>query len=312
MNIGKLLYRLYFKPKGDVSKLFKTGFRRTLQLKKGQKEMILASQKLKGLTRLTEQSYNVYFLTGKKYWHQTAFCLYSLQKNSPVDIKAIIVDDGSFDEELRLQVMDQFPTATVVLKKTIDLLLDAKLPKKEFPVLRERRLSYPHLRKLTDIHVLPGEDWKLVLDSDMLFFKTPEKILSWLNNPQFLLFMEDTEESYGYPVPVLKQLSGTEIFPTNLNVGVAGMPSSKIDWHKLEYDTKYLIENFGTSYLQEQALTAIIAARDSYQLLQKEAYKVLPKIDTDVIPEVLHHYVADAKYDYFVKGWKYMLSSKAF
>jgi hypothetical protein len=305
MSPGKLFYNLYYKPIEVLQKTLKTGIRKTAQTKAGKKEMMLAATQLKELTYADSKIYQVYFLTGKNYWFQTAFCLYSLQKAAGVNIQAVIIDDGSFDDELESKVKQQFPTTTTIVRSaTLLAALEEKLPLATFPVLRNRRLVYPHLRKLTDVHVLPGKGPKLVLDSDMLFFNKPVELLSWLADPRELLFMRDVTESYGYSQQLMKDLCGANTFPERLNVGVAGIPSRLINWEQLELWTDELLKKEGSSYLQEQALTAMIAATHPHCFLDEHSYKVLPTIKEEKIPEILHHYVAEAKYDYFVKGWR--------
>jgi len=308
MSPGKILYTLYHKPVELLRSTLKTGVRRTAAINAGKKQMTIAASKVTEVTYNGGPKYNVYFLTGKKYWFQTAFCLYSLQKNAGVNIQAFVIDDGSFDDELETQVAKQFPSTTTVIRSSQLLsLLNEKLPEKDFPVLRQRRIEYPHLRKLTDVHVLPGNGPKLVLDSDMLFFHKPVELLNWLSEPTGFLFMKDVTESYGYTNGLMKELTGTPGIPERLNVGVAGIPSQVINWKTLEHWTGELLKREGTSYLQEQALTAMIAAKEKYTLLNASNYKVLPSITDTLIQEVLHHYVAESKYDYFVKGWKHFV-----
>jgi hypothetical protein len=310
MTPGKLLYKFYHKPIQVLRDTLKTGVRRSAEITAGRKQMMSAAANLKEVVYPASARFDVYFLTGKKYWFQTAFCLHSLQQNAGINIHAFIIDDGSFDDDLEKDVKQQFPTTvSVVRSTTIQALLDEKLPETGFPVLRQRRIVYPHLRKLTDVHVLPGDGPKLVLDSDMLFFKKPIELLNWLSSPTKLLFMRDVEESYGYTNKLMAELTGTLTIPERLNVGVAGIPSKEINWQELELWTDELLKKEGSSYLQEQALTAMIAAGKEYTFLDEVHYKVLPAIKGSTIPEILHHYVADAKYDYFVKGWKFFVKN---
>ena len=304
---GKILYEAYYRPVSQIRKIMGTGIINSYKMEKDRKEMVKASNSLKEIKYNATPSFEVYFLTGKKYWYQTAFCLYSLQKQSQLNIQAVIVDDGSFDEALEQQVKEQFPSSKLIKKEQIEILLDEHLPESRYPTLRARRVEYPHLRKLTDIHILPGKDWKMVLDSDMLFFHKPNQLIQNLKKPDKMLFMEDVEDAYGYPVPFLRELSGVKSFPERLNVGITWMPSSSINWNELESWNKQTIEKMGTSYLQEQALTAMIAAGNEYELLPAGTYKVMPQINSCPVNEILHHYVADSKYDYFVKGWKIAL-----
>src|SRR5207244_4335911 len=151
------------KPVSQIRKIMGTGIINSYKMEKDRKEMVKASKCLKEIKYNATPSFEVYFLTGKKYWYQTAFCLYSLQKQSQLNIQAVIVDDGSFDEALEQQVKEQFPSSKLIKKEQIEILLDEHLPESRYPTLRARRVEYPHLRKLTDIHILPGKDWKMVL-----------------------------------------------------------------------------------------------------------------------------------------------------
>ena len=40
----------------------------------------------------------VHFLTGKRFWYQTAFCLHTLQVHSGRVFRAVFHDDGSFHQ----------------------------------------------------------------------------------------------------------------------------------------------------------------------------------------------------------------------
>lgn len=312
MSPGKLVFELYYRPLGAIRHTLKTGIRRTAEIRRGKRMMVKASKQLSEIIYPNAPHFDVYFLTGKRYWFQTAFCLYSLQRYAGVNIRAYILDDGSFDESLEAEVKLQFPTTVTVIRKSrIEELLDQTLPSEKFPVLRRRRIEYPHIRKLTDVHVLSSISPKLVLDSDMLFFREPVAILDWLAQPKGMLFLRDTEESYGYSKEIMRELTAYQELPEKVNVGVAGISSNSINWKELEQWTRIMLQKEGSSYLQEQALTAMLATKEECRFLPEAEYKVLPSILGEGVPEILHHYVAEAKYDYFVKGWKLLLKGDA-
>jgi hypothetical protein len=183
----------------------------------------------------------IYFLTGKKYLYQTLFCIQSLLKVSNAKFKFVLVDDGSFDEDFIKYMNKAVPGAEIITQPAIEENLNNHLPGHLFPVLHHKRGVYPHIKKLTDIHTLPGNNWKLVIDSDMLFWAEPVAILTWLNQPDKPLYMLDCKNSYGYSKNLMEQLSGAKI-PDLLNVGVIGLDSTKIDWYKLEKWTETLEE----------------------------------------------------------------------
>ncbi|MCS3732772.1 hypothetical protein [Mucilaginibacter dorajii] len=243
---------------------------------------------------------SIYFLTGKKYLYQTLFCIRSLTKASNEQFQFAIVDDGSFDAHMIGQINRLLPGAEIITQKSINQNLEKNLPWDKYPVLRNKRNVYPHLKKLTDIHTLPAKGWKLVLDSDMFFWDNPTEIVSWLKNPQEPLHMIDCVESYGYSARLMESLTGTIMKPL-VNVGTIGLNSEAIDWEKLELWTKELEAKEGTTYYLEQALTAMIIGNSASVALDTTNYIVNP-LHTST--GVLHHYVDLSKEYYFKSAWK--------
>ena len=109
--------------------------------------------------------------------------------------KLVVHDDSSLRDFQKAQFERLFPHYVLVDNREIERKLEAFLPAEKFPVLRARRLVYPHLRKLTDVHI-GGSGWKLVLDSDMLFFKRPHVLLDWLRSPDMPCYMRHIQTSW--------------------------------------------------------------------------------------------------------------------
>lgn len=247
---------------------------------------------------------SIYFLTGKKFLYQTLFCASSLTKSCKESFQFILIDDGSFDQSLINQVEQQMPNAKLVLKDEIENNLNLKLPINEYPFLHQKRKVYPHIKKLTDIHTIDDNPFKLVLDSDMLFWNEPTEIINWLKRPNGCLYMLDCEESYGYDRSLMQSLCGFQI-PELMNVGAFGVNSAIINWDNLELWSKALEEKQGASYFLEQALSAMLIANESKTILNKEEYIVNPNKDNNNLDKVkLHHYVDLSKKYYFETAWK--------
>ncbi len=249
----------------------------------------------------------VYFLTGENYLYQTFYCIQSLIKTSAAQFKFILVDDGSFNAALIERVAKQLPGAQVITAEQISKNLQNALPETRYPYLHKKRAVYPHIKKLTDVHTIPGDTWKLVLDSDMLFWTEPADIIYWLKDPQQSLHMVDCTEAYGYSQQLMEQLAGSAVKPL-LNVGAIGLKSEAIDWDKLENWVKILEEREGTSYYLEQALSAMLIGNTDATVLKAGDYIVNP--DPDQIKNktgILHHYVDLSKEGYFKQAWKHFL-----
>ncbi|WP_175632281.1 glycosyl transferase [Pedobacter ghigonis] len=275
------------------------------------RRMQLNSRKMKGaVASLPEIKSNpdglpIYFLTGEKYLYQTLFCMASAIKYQPGSFRFILVDDGTFNREIISLINKQTKNTEIVSASQIKKNLDKLLPEKVFPVLHHKRRIYPHIKKLTDIHsIQDGNDWKLVLDSDMLFWQKASDIIHWLKSPQSPIYMQDCEQSYGYTTRLMEKLCGSKIHPL-INVGVIGLKSSGINWRNLENWITGLEEAEKTSYYLEQALTSMIIGENRSVILNKDQYIVNPTPDQVTQKEgILHHYVDLSKIAYFAKAWK--------
>ncbi|HEV8074076.1 MAG TPA: glycosyl transferase family 2 [Opitutaceae bacterium] len=308
-GLGRAAYWLWHAPAAAVKKSLAAG---------GPLEQFLDSRAHAGMTRaaaqLTPQSSapaknwpELHFLTGKKFWDQTAFCLQTFQAHAGHAALAVFHDDGSADKATRAQLTRLFPAARWRRAAEIEASLDAVLPAAKFPVLRERRAHYPNLRKLTDVHA-GARGWRLVLDSDMLFFRRPHFLLAWLAAPIRPLYMIDVQDSYGYSRPLLESLADAPL-PPRLNVGLCGLRSDALDWEKLEFWSRRLIEAEGTSYYLEQALVALLLADRDCAVAPAEDYLLLPSEDECRAPHaVMHHYVAQSKRGYFRHAWRTALA----
>jgi len=214
--------------------------------------------------RLGAPRVTLHLLSGKRFWYQTAFCLHSFAQHCEVGVDADIYDDGSFDERLVAELTRLGPGLRFHPAAAIRARLDEYLPEDKFPVLRERWRNYPNIRKLTEPH-LGSQGWKLVIDSDLLFFRRPALLLDWLAAPNRPLHAVDCQESYGYSRPLLQWLAGAPI-PPLVNVGLCGLRSEALDWHEIEAWCTELIVRERHSYYLEQALVAMLAARQRASL----------------------------------------------
>lgn len=248
----------------------------------------------------------LHLLSGRRFWYQTAFCLHSFAQHSEARVNAEIFDDGSIDEALRARIGQLGPGIRVHPVAGIRERLDTLLPENKFPVLRERWKNYPNLRKLTDPH-LGSTGWKLVIDSDLLFFRRPAFLLDWLAAPTRPLHAVDCTESYGYSRRLLERLAGAPI-PPLVNVGLCGLRSESLDWLELESWCAELIAQEKTSYYLEQALVAMLVARTQPCAIAPGAdYLTNPGEEETRSPRaVMHHYVDTSKRWYFRHGWRHV------
>ncbi|MDK2971326.1 MAG: hypothetical protein PWP23_1081 [Candidatus Sumerlaeota bacterium] len=305
MGLGRLAYRAYYRPRAFMRRCFDEGALNLLRSHRGRREMESAAARLRpssvGASR-DSQGAAIHFLTGRGYWYMTAFCAATLLRHAGRPLHLVIDDDGTLQPEHVAHLRRILGGISVRTPSEIAAALDEHLPTSEFPALRARRLAYPHLRKLTDIHA-GCSGARLVLDSDMLFWSRPDALLGWQKKPDGALCMKDCDDSYGYSFDLMEQLVGAPL-PRRLNVGIVGLDGESIDWPSLERWTRELLEREGSSYYQEQALTAMLFARRKVTFLDASRYVVKPG-DAEVHSPsaALHHYVAESRHAYFQQAW---------
>jgi len=310
MSLGKIAYRLYFRPRAQVRALLKQGIASSIQMRQARRQMQRASLDLHYTIAENVPVYDICFLTGQKYWYQTAFCAFSLAQVAPdVGFRLQIFDDGTFDAALLEQVKKQFPDAVVHLEKHILDRLETALPQSKFPFLHFKRDNYPHIKKLTDIYV-GKTDYQLVLDSDMLFFHRPDTMIEWLAKKDQPIYILDAENSYHYSFELMQELCGTPV-REKINVGLVGLKGAAIDWEKLAYWARTMEAKEGSSYYLEQALTAMLIGQQAATVGARDQYIVMPsKEQVQTRAGVLQHYVADSKEWYFRLGWQQIKNAK--
>ncbi len=252
------------------------------------------------------QAVEVQVLTGRRFWYQTAFCLYSFALASGREVRAVIHDDGSLDQRHADVLLRLFPGSRVETREMIMARLDELLPASRFPTLRRRRLELPLIKKITDIHV-GRTGWRLFFDADLLFFRRPDLLLDWWDNPRMSLTSVDAAYAYGYSMELLNEIAGKPVYDF-INTGLLGLKSDNIDWEKMEYWCRTLIERAGTDYYQEQALVALQLAGSDRVVLPKDDYIVYPVgEETFAFKAVMHHYVDLSKAAYFQRAWRRFL-----
>jgi hypothetical protein len=309
MTPGQLLLRFYHTPLGRMKDSLRHGGPFAVRETERQRaEMETAAATLPALPEFSATApVTLHLMTGRRFWYQTAFCLHSFAAAAQTTVRAELYDDGSIDAACAAHFRCLGPWVSLHLIGELRAKRDAYLPAARFPVLRERWENYPNIRKLIDPH-LGSAGWKLVIDSDLLFFRRPDFLLRWLAAPDRILHAVDCTESYGYPRPLLQELAGAPI-PPLVNVGLCGLRSEALDWEELERWCATLHAREKTSYYLEQALVAMLAARAHHCAVAPAAdYITLPSRAEVLAPQaVMHHYVDTAKRWYFRHGWRHIL-----
>jgi hypothetical protein len=277
----------------------------------GKEAMRQAATELRPLDRSPEDPQGplkVHFLTGKDHWYQTLFCFVSLQRFVDSRVTPVLYSDGSLSEPYREQVRRVVPWVEIRTQKDIEERLDDALPRDQYPLLREWREIQPLTRKITDLHA-GGKGWKLLLDSDMLFFRRPDFLIEYLRQPERPCFMVDVRTTYGYS-PQLRYRLVENTIPEAANIGIFGLKSDEIDFDRLQYWLRVLVDEEDRSYNITQALSSLLFAQHECTAFPPAEYVVHPSLSEGKSPTAtLHHYVASSKQAYFQYAWRHVLRS---
>lgn len=273
---------------------------------RGRAEMEAAAARLPLLADASGRPLELHILTGRRFWYQTAFCLWTFARHTRRPLKPVIYDDGSLETRYSESLKRLFPHARIVTQAETLAMLEENLPAARFPVLRERWQNYPNIRKLLDVHA-GKSGWKLVLDSDLLFFRRPDLLVNWLDAPHNPLHAVDCTTSYGYSRALMDDLAGNPVADL-VNVGLTGLDSGSLEWDRIEHWCRVLIDREHAHYYLEQALVAMLVAGRPCTVAPRDEYVTLPvEPEARQCSAVMHHYVADSKRWYFQHCWRVAL-----
>ena len=305
---GRILYLLWHKPRAEFRQsIVDGGPLEQWKTHRGRVAMEQAAWQLPPPPVFGGAALALHMLTGRRFWYQTAFCLWTFARQGRRDLAPVIIDDGSLEPEQAAALQRIFPAAKIRTHAENTARLDEHLPRDRFPALRIRLMEFPLLQKLTAPHV-GFTGWKLLIDSDLLFFHRPALLLEWLDAPSMPLRATDIQNAYGYPLALLGELAGQPV-PELVNTGLIGLCSEEIDWDQVESWCHTLIERQGTQYYQEQALVALLLAGRPHVTAPITDYVTLPRPPEAIeCRAIMHHYVAGSKRWYFRHNWRRVLA----
>lgn len=304
MTPGRTLYLLWHKPRAELRQCIADGGPlEQWKTYRGRRAMELAASTLPMLPVAGGPPLELHLLTGCRFWYQTAFCLWSFARHAGRELAPVIIDDGSLLPENRATLGALFPRIRFLGKPEAAERLASLLPPERFPFLHDRWRNYPHIRKIIDPH-LGACGWKLVLDSDLLFFRRPKFLLDWLDAPDRPLHAVDIASAYGYAPGLLIDVIGGPV-TAKVNVGLTGLNGGELDWERIEHWCARLIGAAGTHYYLEQALVAMLVTGRDCAVAPAQDYVTLPQVpEASECRAVMHHYVADSKRWYFRTNWR--------
>ncbi len=120
----------------------------------------------------------VHLLTSRHDWKMALWMLASFHNATSHRWKVVIHEDGSLGEHEISIIKSVCPGARIWRKDEADRIMSSRL--KGFTNCQAYRLNMPHAIKAFDIPQLTEASRFLLFDPDLLFFKRPDEIMSWM------------------------------------------------------------------------------------------------------------------------------------
>lgn len=308
-HLGRIVYALYFRPRQQLDLAGTYGWRLVLNAQFGTYAMRRAADRLElpgGATGSLATP--VCFLTGRKFVHQTLFCAHSFARAAGVLPPYEFISDGSLQGAGAAALRRLFPQAIVPTDCELEERVATALPPAKFRNLHALRRSFVLLRKLTD--AMAGQvGYRLLFDSDMLFWSEPRELLRTIA-AQMPLYLADTvDDGYTATRAEITRALGVPV-ATGVNSGLVGLDATRIDWELMERACAFLRSAPGDQRLLEQTLWALALGAAEARPLDSAAYRVVvdpPHWQTacaQAPAPVLLHYAWQARLPYAAHEWR--------
>lgn len=139
----------------------------------------------------------------------------------------IIHDDGSLTDRDVEILSGHFPDARVIRRADANRELDEVLA--AHPASRESRSKHNWFLKNFDTWHFAPHDRYIVIDSDIVFFRRPDKMMKWIEEGEDSVWlMEDTNEKYAMPREEIEAIMGFPLW-RKVNSGLDLMPKASFD-----------------------------------------------------------------------------------
>jgi hypothetical protein len=249
----------------------------------------------------TPQNVPVHVLTGAKDWELCAWMLASWVQFTEESWRISIHDDGTLPEAARTTLRNLFPKVRIIARDEADTLMDKVLS--PHPFCHDYRNKHPLALKIFDFAQYADADRYIVLDSDVLFFNHPHKIMDWARGHDLeCWFNEDIEESSLISAQDAWTDLGVKLWP-RVNSGLGLITKKAIDFDFCERALGETSITKGHIWRIEQTLFALCASRHGKGGLLPKEYEVsLAKYASSDC--VARHYVGAVRDRFYGEGLK--------
>lgn len=223
------------------------------------KNILLPAATLGRRRNFPETDTPVHILVSSKTAPMCVLAAQSLEWFSRRRWRLFVHDDGSVRPDQRRFIEDRLPGCRFVPRPEADARAEEGLA--ACPASRRLRARHNYLLKILDPMLISGAGPWLLMDADVLFYKSAEELAAWATNPDTFFYMVDTKESYAHPRSSLIARLG--LAPAErLNAGLCSLPAGTLDPEFCERVLSTLEEACPHPMFLDQTLLAVAAGRD--------------------------------------------------
>lgn len=245
---------------------------------------------------------SVHVLTGRKQLGMLAWSVGSFQAVSETRGALYIHSDGSLNAEDTKLLKQMFPSATVIHPGEIRTELDKALA--PYPNLQSLRRdeSLFMLKKLLDPWFVSPVDFRLVIDTDLIWFHDPSEFgqVCQAGSPVSLMTQDDVKELLN--VPYFKDGTPLQMPQASYNSGVVLYHRDTLNMSKLdEYAGRIDISHPRSRHFVEQGGYA--TAFENLTLLPMDRYSIQAELTSKT---VMRHYTTPRRYRFYSQGLPFL------
>jgi len=258
------------------------------------------------VTGLTDDRCEIHVLNCRWDWMMLVWTLRTFYRTSGRRYRLCIHEDGSLDQHAIGSLRRQFPEARMILRTEADAAAGDAL--RGHPLCLKNRAANNLLLKTFDFHTHLRAPRMLLLDSDLLFFASPEALLTRVEDPVFDRTSFNRDWTYGYSIPPETLAASTDwsfVEPLfNSGLGLLHPDSVPLEWCESLFAR--FPEITSHSHRIEQTLIALCAQKRGHVYLPAE-YDVYSG-PTDFAKPV-RHYCGPFRPRFYAEGiahvWKH-------
>ncbi len=285
MSIGGLLVKFHLKYEHGLSTAY---YRDTVR------QRILNT---KPIEQTHDRTCEIHVLTCAKDWINLVWTLKTFYYYSNRHYALCIHDDGTLTKNDLAALKYHFPNARMIDRPSADARILAEL--ETYPSCLEFRKSNHLAPKVFDFRSYLESDRMLLLDSDILFYRSPIELLQSIEDPNYLLNTVNGDIASAYtvdPKMVQEKCGFAMIQRFNSGLGLIHRASLNLDWIEEFLSLPGIIGHF---WQIEQTLYALCSSRFGGELLP-DAYNV--RLNQGIGCSPSRHYVGAIRHLMYSEG----------